>query len=158
MWSGPGPPSPMLFLCCLVYVPPERHGKREFFCFEFWLRKNVKCTQTHTQGTNFSQDANKIPLESNFGFACGSIVCVCVLFVTKKLNCQHLNVKCIHSYSLAVCRGQFASNCWTDTIESYLDSACQFQGEKYFTNQKLPVLNDRAHKIHILIQIREHHS
>lgn len=37
---------------------------------------------THTQGTNFSQDANKIPLESNFGFACGLIVyvCVCVLF------------------------------------------------------------------------------
>lgn len=53
MWSGPGPPSPLLLLLlllhsCHVCVPPERQEKKraEVVFIEFWLRKNANGSNT----------------------------------------------------------------------------------------------------------------
>lgn len=101
MWSGPDPPSPLLLHSCHVCVPPERktQGKKraEVFLLSFGYAK-MRNAQTHA-GTNFSQDANANSNGIKFRIRLRSVLWMyaCWSFFGF-LNCQHLNVKCIHSF------------------------------------------------------------
>lgn len=147
MWSGPGPPSPLLH-SCHVCVPPERKtGKKrraEVFFIEFWLRKNAKCP--NTRGHKFlTGRKRKFQWNQISDSPAECFVNVCVLVFLRFLElptfeCEMHSFIHIHWLCFVANLHQTADQYTDSESESYLTAyepfsiAAKFQGEKYFTN------------------------
>lgn len=121
------------------------------FHLKFWLRKNAKCTNTRGQkfltGRKRKFHWNQIS-DSPAECLCVRAVLSARRFIRNKnwtANIWMWNAF-IHSYSLVVslcvCRGQFASSCWPNSLPEWLQTflsktLLNFQGEKIFYKPSL---------------------